>query len=318
MLNNSFPLISIIIPTYKRHDTQVSRAILSALNQTYKNIEVIVVDDNALLEDYRKEIISLISCLNDARIRLICNKSNLGGSLSRNVGINASRGEFISFLDDDDEYLKNKIINQYHHMLEHNLDISISDMYIYNEANKIIDIRSFDLETLNYISLKKYHLTKQITGTPRFLFKKSVLLDVNGFDDAVMGQEWFLINKIIDKRCYKFGYIPICDIKVYRTKNESISNGKNKILGEKTIYEYKKADSNVLSKKEKRYLKFRHYVILCIAYKRNHKFLLFLLYCFMIGGCFPLNVIKEIKNIIVNRKKCKTITDNCGGANNDF
>ncbi|MBQ7617183.1 glycosyltransferase family 2 protein [bacterium] len=303
------PLISIIIPTYKRHAVQVRKAILSALNQTYENVEVVVVDDNASPENkvFRDEILNMVSKIDSKQLVCVCNKINLGGSLSRNVGIDASRGDYISFLDDDDEYLPNKISNQYAHMNKENLDISISNMYIYNEFNQVIDIREFELNSYDYIDLKKYHLTKQITGTPRFLFKRNVLVDVGGFDDAVMGQEWFLIDKIIEKKCYKFGYIPICDIKVYRTKNESISNSKNKIVGERRIYECKKAFSYLLTKKEKRYLAFRHNVILCIAYKRNHKFLLFLTYCFMIGWCFPLNTIKEIKNAFNNKKKCKHI-----------
>ena len=304
------PIISIIIPTYRRHVSQVCRAISSALNQTYPNIEVIVVDDNASIENisFRDEITNYVSTTGSPKIKLIHNKVNIGGSLSRNVGIYASCGEYISFLDDDDEYLPDKILNQYNHILKNGLDISMTDMYIYNELDKIIDIRYFDLNTFDNASLKKYHLTKQIVGTPRFLFKREVLIGVGGFDDALMGQEWFLINKILDKNCYKFGYIPICDIKVYRTKNESISNGKNKLLGENRIFETKKRNIDLLTKKEKRYLYFRHNVILCVAYKRNHKFLLFILYCIMIIVRFPLNVIKEIKNTVTVRKKIKKLS----------
>ena len=305
------PIISIIIPTYKRHSSQVYRAIFSALNQSYKQIEIIVVDDNASQENsiFREEIINLISTINSNKIKLVCNKTNLGGSLSRNVGIDISTGEFVSFLDDDDEYLPDKIFNQYYFMEKHNLDISITDMYIYNEFDNVIDIRTLELNSFDSLSLKKYHLTKQITGTPRFMFKREVLKDVGGFDDALMGQEWFLINKIIDKKIYKFGYLPICDIKVYRTKNESISNSKNKLLGEKKIYECKKESAAILTKKEKRYLKFRHWVILCVAYKRNRKYSLFLLYCIMTVVCHPLNVINEIKNAFKNKKNCKRINN---------
>jgi len=308
-VKNSFPLISIVIPTYRRHASQVKGAILSALNQTYENIEIIVVDDNAQKENriYREEILALIKSLNSSKILTILNKTNLGGSLSRNAGINASHGMYVSFLDDDDEYLPKKILNQYMHIITNDLDISISDMYIYNEKNKIIDIRNLELLNFENLQLKKYHFTKQLVGTPRFLFKREVLESVGGFDNALMGQEWFLINKIIDQNKYKFGYIPICDIKVYRTKCESISNSKNKLLGESKIYQEKLKGTKYLSKKEIRYLKFRHYVILCIANKRNHKFLQFCRYCFMIITHFPLNVIKEIKNSIKVQKLCKKL-----------
>lgn len=312
MSSESKPLISIIIPTYKRHKEQVELAVLSALNQSYENIEVIIIDDNASMENanFREEIKEMVKRLNDKKIKCIFNENNLGGALSRNVGVDNSNGKYISFLDDDDVYLPKKIEHQYLHMIQHSLDVSITDLYIYNNENKIIDIRKFDLKSFDNKSLKKYHLTKQLVGTPRFLFKRDVLTDIGGFDDAIMGQEWFLIDKIINKNKYKFGYIPICDIKVYRTKGESISNSLNKLIGEKKIYETKMKYSSILNWKERRYLRFRHYVIVCVAYKRNHRFLQFILYAFMVVTHFPLNIIKEIIHTISVKKSCKKLNKN--------
>jgi len=90
-------MISIIITTYNRASLVV-RAIQSALSQTYNNIEIIIVDDCS--GDGTKEVVKPYL---GKRVKYIRNSVNIGLSASRNVGIAASRGEYISFLDDDDE-----------------------------------------------------------------------------------------------------------------------------------------------------------------------------------------------------------------------
>ena len=102
--------VSIIIPTYKRSDL-LERAIKSVINQTYKNIEIIVVDDN--VNNSKEHLQNLKIIEKYPQIIYIKNKKNLGGGLTRNVGIKASTGEYIAFLDDDDEFYPTKIEKQY-------------------------------------------------------------------------------------------------------------------------------------------------------------------------------------------------------------
>ena len=104
-------LISVIIPTYKRIDT-LERALDSVFNQTYTNIELIVVDDNAKFPETREKVEKIIEKYN-GKIKLIKNKDNLGGGLSRNEGIKVASGKYIAFLDDDDEYYPEKLEKQY-------------------------------------------------------------------------------------------------------------------------------------------------------------------------------------------------------------
>ena len=92
------PVFSIVLPTYNRPEL-LRRAISSVCRQTFQDFELIVVDDG-----------STVPCCSgfaepgDPRIRLIRNPSNIGVAGARNVGIEAARGTYISFLDDDDEY----------------------------------------------------------------------------------------------------------------------------------------------------------------------------------------------------------------------
>jgi glycosyltransferase involved in cell wall biosynthesis len=101
-------LVSVIIPTYKRSD-YILRAINSVLNQTYKNIEIIIVDDNESEDEYSRITQKLLKELIDSKkIIYVKHNTNKGISAARNTGIKNSKGEYIAFLDDDDEFISNK------------------------------------------------------------------------------------------------------------------------------------------------------------------------------------------------------------------
>ena len=95
------PLVSIIIPTYKRQEL-VIKAVNSAQRQTYNNIEILVCDDEK--SNATKQIIEYISTI-DERVKYLVNNRKKGACGARNTGILAARGEYILFLDDDNEML---------------------------------------------------------------------------------------------------------------------------------------------------------------------------------------------------------------------
>lgn len=104
-------MVSCVIPSYKRCDT-VIRAINSVLNQTYSNLEVLLVDDNVPGDEYSRKLQEKLSIINDVRLRYISQSEHINGAKARNVGIENARGEYIAFLDDDDEWLPEKIEKQ--------------------------------------------------------------------------------------------------------------------------------------------------------------------------------------------------------------
>lgn len=105
-------LVSIIIPTYQR-PTTLPRAIDSVLRQTYKDVEVIVVDDNNPESEARRQTELVMKAYeNDQRVRYLQHPCNMNGSAARNTGAVAAQGELIGFLDDDDEFLEEKIASQ--------------------------------------------------------------------------------------------------------------------------------------------------------------------------------------------------------------
>jgi len=99
------PLVTVVIPTYRRHE-KLNRALRSVTEQTYENLEIIVVND------YPEEEIDEHIEVEDERIKTIDLNENRGGSGARNVGIEKSNGKYITFLDDDDEYLPEKVEKQ--------------------------------------------------------------------------------------------------------------------------------------------------------------------------------------------------------------
>lgn len=96
-------MVSVIIPSYNRALT-IKRSVFSVLNQTYKDIEVIVVDDCS--SDNTREVIEGID---DDRLRYYCLEENSGACVARNKGIELAKGEYIAFQDSDDEWLPNKL-----------------------------------------------------------------------------------------------------------------------------------------------------------------------------------------------------------------
>ena len=131
-------LVSIIIPYYK-NSTYIKKTLKSALSQTYKNFEIIIVYD-----DQDKQDINLIKELkkNDKRIKLIINRKNFGAGYSRNIGINYAKGRYIAFLDSDDLWHKNKLKIQIEYMNKHKYKISHTSYKVIDMMGNFKKIRS--------------------------------------------------------------------------------------------------------------------------------------------------------------------------------
>ncbi len=100
------PRISVIIPTYNQSGT-LRRAVSSVLGQTFDNFEIVVVNDAST-----DETKAVLSRFGDPRIRTVSHGKNRGAAASRNTGIRESTGDFIAFLDSDDEWLQDKLSQQ--------------------------------------------------------------------------------------------------------------------------------------------------------------------------------------------------------------
>jgi teichuronic acid biosynthesis glycosyltransferase TuaG len=129
------PLISIVIPLYNG-ERFIAQTLESVLAQTYRTIEVIVVDDAST--DNGREIVRHYGA-EDSRLKLIESATNFGGpARPRNIGIEAARGEFIAFVDADDVWKPHKLQTQLDFLIQHpDIDMVYSPAEIINEHGKI-------------------------------------------------------------------------------------------------------------------------------------------------------------------------------------
>lgn len=145
-------LVSVIITTYNRDFSILKKAIISVLNQTYTNIELIVVDDN---NNDRREELKIETQINEFNcIKYIKHIKNKGLSAARNTGIENALGEYIAFLDDDDEWSKKKIELQVKEIKkDKNIGlVNASYKVIYNNKNgKEVHVPHIRGEGMNYL-----------------------------------------------------------------------------------------------------------------------------------------------------------------------
>jgi glycosyltransferase involved in cell wall biosynthesis len=123
------PLVSVFMPVYNS-EQYIAEALESILNQTYKNLEIILVDDGST-----DKSVEIIKNYNDKRIKLIQNEKNMGIPYTRNVGLNNATGKYMAIMDSDDISLPNRIEKQVQY-LEVHPDIDVVGSYYYKFNNK--------------------------------------------------------------------------------------------------------------------------------------------------------------------------------------
>lgn len=279
MIDPSNILVSVVIATYKR-DKSLKNALQSLTTQTYKNFEVVVVDDNAdstWNTKVREIMDNFFSFLN---VNYVINECNMGSAASRNIGIENSNGEYITFLDDDDQYLPQKIEMQLNDMILANADYGITDLCLYNEKEELVDkrIRSY-IQRYETKELMRYHLMYHMTGTDTLMFKADYLKKIGGFPGIDVGDEFYLIKEAILAHG-KIVYSPHCYVKAYVHTGEmnGLSSGDSKINGENFLFEEKKKYFKYLSASDIRYVKMRHYAVIAFAEMRRKNIIAFVTY----------------------------------------
>lgn len=195
--------ISVIIPFYN-NSSWLKEAIESVFHQTYKNLEIIVVNDGSS-EDL-KELINFYK----GKIHY-CIKENGGAASARNLGITLSTGDYISFLDSDDIWLPNKLEEQISFMEKNNYKWSHSDYYIFNDK----DSRVKYIKCLFKDNIIPLCLVWNPIATPSVTIESSVLKNDKRLCFAEwrnVGEDSYLWLKLGEK--YPLGYLPKALIKV--------------------------------------------------------------------------------------------------------
>lgn len=265
-------MITVITPTYNRAD-YLENAIASVMGQTHKDLELIVVDDNKPGSEARKATEAVMAKYDDPRIRYIQNPQNVGGAASRNRGIEAARGEYIAFLDDDDIYLPDRLEVQYKQMVNNGWEVSVMDGATYNyvTGEKVAERHQRLRNGMTKNELIRAHLLYHISGTNTFMYKTSFIRGIGGFVDVPSCQEYMLMQKTLDNDP-RFGYIPEIHIKNFMHPGEQISTGPKKLRGQYALYESKKQHFDLLTASERRQVTCRHHGVLFFVYFKMHKY----------------------------------------------
>lgn len=175
------PLVSVIIPTYNRSGI-VTRAISSVLNQKYQELEIIVVDNASV--DNTAEV---VNSFEDRRIKFIRHKINKGPAASRNTGIKNSNGEFVAFLDSDDEWLPDKIASQINVFEALKEEVGLIFTNGYNEAEKHDFITEKIQSGIIYNPQKdKFYPLRLLIATPSsWMLPMKVVRDTGYFEESM-------------------------------------------------------------------------------------------------------------------------------------
>lgn len=186
------PKISIVIPYYNRSNS-LTRALESVRAQTYKNIEIVLVNDGST--DDSGDVVDSFA-LNNKHLKIInISQENKGPAAARNIAIKNSSGEFIAFLDSDDSWVPEKLSTQMDLADKYSADLVSCNSNVITSiglSRKYYTRRSF--EKINY----KKALFKYYTSTPCVLVRKSAIIDVGGFpEDMRIGEDMVVFYRII-------------------------------------------------------------------------------------------------------------------------
>lgn len=171
-MDGKLTTISVIIPCFNSEQT-ILRALNSVINQTYQKFEIIIVDDGSI--DNTKDLIE--SFLKDKKVRYkYIYQKNSGPSTARNNGVQNAIGEYMAFLDSDDEWHLKKLELQMKIIKEKNL-LFLGSTYTYDDLKD---------EKIEKVELKKFNFKKLIWSnkfsTPGVIIKKSFFEELGGFD----------------------------------------------------------------------------------------------------------------------------------------
>ena len=223
-MNNHSPLISTILPTYKRRD-RLRVAIESVLNQNYDNLEIIIMDDSP-----DESIATVISEIKDSRIKFIKNRERLGFVKSLNASIALAKGKYIARIDADDLWLDSRKLKKQVNFMEDNPDYVLC-------GGGIVIIDETGKEVVRYLHPEKdKDIRSSILLVDNFthssvLIRKSALDKVGRYDENLeFAEDWDLwlklgkVGKLYNFPEYSVKYLKSLETRSNRKKEINIGN----------------------------------------------------------------------------------------------
>ena len=245
------PTVSVIIPTYNRGHL-LGRALQSVLHQTFTDLEIIIVDDGS---NDKSE--SLVKWDHNPRIRCIRHNENKGVSAARNTGIEAARGKYIGFLDDDDEWLPEKLLKQIQAFKEARPETGI----VYTAFRRIVRDAQYTIPSprkrqIDGSMFKNLFWGNFITASA-VLIKKECFEKAGMFDEELPSfQDWDLWLRMA--RHYPFAYIDE-PLAIQYGQEDSLSSNSEAALPALDLIFAKYSDDMFKENKKLLAKRYRHY-----------------------------------------------------------
>ena len=229
-LNNQF-LVSVIIPVYNIGEKYLRHCLESIINQSYKNIEIIIVNDCSEFEEDEKIILEYAS--KDNRIKYIKHKENMGDGVARMTGLKESKGYSVLFMDGDDYAALNLLEVAMSEMIKNNVDIVCYNFFTVREENDKIEFNNSYNENIPYQVLYGEDIMELFCNLNIYisghlwnkLIKREILLEL-GFNNIPARYKCKDLNycfKIFSK-IKSVAYIPLNLYFYIVSKNNSIGN----------------------------------------------------------------------------------------------
>ncbi|KRD61881.1 hypothetical protein ASE40_10200 [Flavobacterium sp. Root935] len=221
-MNTQSPVITVLMPVYNG-EKYIKEAIISILNQSFRNFEFIIINDGST-----DETENIISSFKDNRIRYVKNQKNLQLIKTLNYGIELAKGKYIARMDADDIAMQDRLEKQLDQfLLEDKIDMVNSQCLLLNEdGNKSRKNRTNI--SLNYEALKYVSIFQTMIVHPAVMIKTSVIKRFKYSDqpNAVHIEDFELWNRLFENNivCYT---IPE-PLLYYRLNSESITNTNSK------------------------------------------------------------------------------------------
>ena len=213
-MNNE--LISVMMSTYNETAKELAQSVDSILNQTYQNIEFIIVNDNPAnieLDGYLKNI-------KDSRVILVKNEVNLGLVKSLNKALSFAKGEYVARMDADDISMPDRLEKEISHLKTNGLDIVGTDIQLIDDNDVVIKERMRFPAT--DMLARKYINYGNCMAHPTWLVKKEVYEKLGGYRDVKSCEDYDFLIRLLFSTNFKVGNISQIGLK-YRIRNSGVS-----------------------------------------------------------------------------------------------
>lgn len=208
--------VTVFMPVYNG-EKYIKQAIDSILNQSYTDFELLIIDDGST-----DNTVNIISAYTDSRIRLLCNKKNMGIPFTRNRGLEEARGEYFAIMDADDIAYPDRLQLQVNY-LDNNLDINIVTASYY-VMRKNIDIRKV-VKKDNDEYIRASLLFDSYLCNPSTMFRTNLRETYKYNEQCIVCQDYDFWIQLMEKN--KFGAIEKPLLR-YRTGHMNITRKTNK------------------------------------------------------------------------------------------